>query len=263
MQFTDQMQRTVQVTNWPPCRIISLVPSQTELLADLGLDNQVVGITKFCIHPSEWFQHKTRIGGTKTLNFEKIAALNPDLIIGNKEENEQEQIEKLAVTYPVWMSDITHLQDAVAMIRDIGQLCDRPEPAQKLVSVIEKEFQAIAGLSAAALITAVYLIWRKPYLAVGGGTFINNMLTHAGFLNVLDKQSRYPEITNAALAELNPAVILLASEPYPFAEKHIRELQSILPESKVVLVDGELFSWYGSRLKFAPHYFRKLQAQLK
>src|ERR1700722_20147309 len=103
-QFTDQMGRTISV-EWPVKRIISLVPSQTELLYSLGLADEVIGITKFCVHPKEWFHSKTRVGGTKKLDFEKIAALKPDLIIGNKEENEEVQIKQLMQDYPVWMSD--------------------------------------------------------------------------------------------------------------------------------------------------------------
>lgn len=257
------MQRSVEVVHWPPCRIVSVVPSQTELLAYLQLDNQVVGITKFCVHPEKWFQEKPRIGGTKTLNLEKIAALEPDLIIGNKEENQQEQVEMLANHYPVWMSDIVSFPDALAMIRAVGQLTDRQELADTLAMDIEQRFAALTGSISKHPVSAAYLIWRKPYMAVGNATFIHEMLGFAGFQNVFGHKSRYPETTLIELAETQPKVILLSSEPYPFAEKHCAELQRACPNSQIILVDGEMFSWYGSRLKMAPAYFQRLQKMLK
>lgn len=256
------MQRPVEVANWPPRRIVSIVPSQTELLADLGLDNQVVGVTKFCVHPEKWFQEKPRIGGTKTLNLEKIAALKPDLIIGNKEENQQEQIETLAKRYPVWMSDIVSLQDALAMIREIGLLTDRKEEAIAMASTIESSFENLADIFTERPLSAAYLIWRKPYMAVGSGTFVHEMLGFAGFRNIFAHKARYPETSLAELAETQPQVVLLSSEPYPFAQKHVAELQAVCPNSKIILVDGEMFSWYGSRLKIAPDYFRQVRKSL-
>ena len=109
--FTDQTGRKITLDK-PPHRIISLVPSQTELLYDLGLHNEVIGITKFCVHPQEWFQHKTRVGGTRQINIDIIHELRPDLIIANKEENVKEQVEELAGYYPVWISDVKHLEAA-------------------------------------------------------------------------------------------------------------------------------------------------------
>ncbi len=257
------MQRSVEVAHWPPQRIVSIVPSQTELLADLGLDNQVLAITKFCVHPEKWFQEKPRIGGTKTLNFEKIAALKPDLIIGNKEENQQEQIETLAKEYPVWMSDIVSLQDALAMIREIGLLTDRQVPANSMAADIEWSFENLAVSFTERTLSAAYLIWRKPYMAVGSGTFVHEMLDCAGFRNVFGHKPRYPETSLAELAKTQPQVVLLSSEPYPFAQKHLAELQAVCPNSKIILVDGEMFSWYGSRLKIAPDYFRQVRKSLE
>ncbi|MCB0523257.1 MAG: helical backbone metal receptor [Saprospiraceae bacterium] len=263
MTFTDQIQRTITLPQWPPQRIISLVPSQTELLADLELDREVLGITKFCIHPNEWFRGKTRVGGTKTLNLEKIASFKPDLIIGNKEENDQDQIEWLGERFPVWMSDVYTLEDALWMIRELGSLCDRKVQADKIVIEISQRFQRLARSTDSERINAAYLIWRKPFMAAGADTFIHDMLYRAGFRNVFGEQKRYPELKPTELAEVKPDVILLSSEPYPFAVKHIAELQTICPSSRVLLVDGELFSWYGSRLIKSPGYFSELYSQLK
>lgn len=251
----------VALPNFPPQRIVSLVPSQTELLHDLGLGDRVVGITKFCVHPVAWFAEKQRVGGTKTLNFNKIAALRPDLILGNKEENERAQIELLAETYPVWMSDIRSLADAVEMIRGIGQLTDTAAPAEEIAEKIEAGFAALRSTIYRPPST-VYLIWRKPFMAAGGDTFIQTMLAAAGFANVFGDRSRYPEISVADLVAAQPEVVLLSSEPYPFREKHLAELHEICPAAKIQLVDGEMFSWYGSRLLFAPEYFRILRQNL-
>ncbi len=259
--FTDQLNRKINLP-FPPKRIISLVPSQTELLYDLGLRDEVVGITKFCIHPHEWLKSKTHIGGTKKIDLEKIKQLNPDLIIGNKEENEREQIEKLMKLYPVWMSDIYTLKDALNMITNIGTLVGKQQEAIHLKLRIESQFQNISNLpSTTPSLKTAYFIWRKPYMAAGNNTFINDMLKRSGFNNVFDNNdfTRYPEVNSEQIANANPEVILLSSEPYPFKEKHIQEFQAICPKAKILIVDGELFSWYGSRLLQAPLYFKKLK----
>jgi ABC-type Fe3+-hydroxamate transport system substrate-binding protein len=252
--FTDQMNRTLHQERIPQ-RIISLVPSQTELLYDLGLEEEVVGITKFCIHPTEWFKTKTRVGGTKKIDFEKIKALRPDLIIGNKEENEQGQIEELMKLYPVWMSDIKNLEDALTMILNIGGLTGKTAPAAELVNSISLEFLKLQLPSVKR--KAAYFIWRKPWMAAGKETFIDEMMQRCGLNNVFT-QTRYPEVIPEALGELQPEIILLSSEPYPFKEKHIQEIREYCPAARILLVDGELFSWYGSRLLKAPAYFRGL-----
>ncbi len=251
--------------NGVPKRIISLVPSQTELLWDLGLRDELVGITKFCIHPKEMFQSKTRIGGTKKLDFEKIKALQPDLIIGNKEENEQAQIEELMKHYPVWMSDINTLNDAYKMITDIGSIVNKQNASEKIVLQIKSEFNSILNSKSKILNqkSTAYFIWKKPYMVASEDTFINEMMITCGFKNVFQNKTRYPEVTLEELQQLQPEVILLSSEPYPFKEKHIKEFKTACPNAKIIIVDGELFSWYGSRLVKSPKYFTKLIQQIE
>lgn len=258
--FTDQLNRTVALPQWPPQRIISLVPSQTELLFDLGLETEVVGITKFCLHPAHWFQEKKRVGGTKTLHFQKIADLKPDLIIGNKEENTREQIEVLAEQYPVWMSDVLDLNSALEMIDNIGKLTNRSAKAEVIARDISTGFAGLAEMvrPQPRRIKVAYLIWRKPFMAAASDTFIQDMLNKAGFDNVFTHLTRYPEISIESLQAAAPDLILLSSEPYPFQEKHIREIQDYCPDSRVMLVDGEMFSWYGSRLLKAAGYLKGL-----
>lgn len=260
--FTDQLDRTLEISSVPN-RIISLVPSQTELLYDLGLRDEVIGITKFCLHPEEWFHGKTRVGGTKTYDFEKIKALAPDLIIGNKEENEREQIEQLMERYPVWMSDIYTLADALEMIVNLGALLNRKQEAEALKIKIEKAFDVFGDFVRQTPLNnmkVAYFIWRQPYMVAGSHTFIDHMLLRCGFKNVFSSDSftRYPELSPGQLKEAAPDIILLSSEPYPFKEKHVAEFQSICKNAKIITVDGELFSWYGSRLLHAPAYFTKL-----
>ena len=256
LTVTDQMGRRVTVP-FPPQRIVSLVPSQTELLFELGLESKVVGVTKFCIHPENARSQSTVIGGTKNFNFEKIAALKPDLIIGNKEENYRTGIEQLAATYPVWLSDICALPAALDMIRRVGFITGVKEQAAALATEIEASFAALAV--DVPLVPAAYFIWRKPYMVAATGTFIDDLLRRAGFANVFATQNRYPEITAGQLAAAAPQRILLSSEPYPFGEKHVAEFQAICPDAAIEIVDGELFSWYGSRLRKSAAYFSRLR----
>lgn len=252
-KVVDQMNRSIEVPALPQ-RIISLVPSQTELLASLGLGDRVVGITKFCIHPESWRKEKMIIGGTKQFRMEVIEQLQPDLIIGNKEENYQEGIEALASKYPVWLSDIISVEDSLEMIRQIGVLVGETTKANALAYEIH---QSLPRPTEKLKPKALYLIWKNPYMAAGQGTFINEMLQAAGFQNILTAE-RYPSLTEAEITALQPEYILLSSEPFPFKEKHIEELRMQCPNSEVHLVDGELFSWYGSRLLKSAAYFNTL-----
>ena len=241
--------------NQLPQRIVSLVPSQTELLYDLGLGDRVVGITKFCVHPEIWYHSKTRIGGTKTVNIPKVLALKPDFIIANREENDREQVEALAAHCPVWTTDVKTLDDALEMILSAGNLTGTTDKALEIIEKIKTGFEKLAEKKAqTAPVSAAYLIWRKPYMAAGGDTFIHDMMSRAGFSNVFAGQNRYPECPADVLAALQPQYVLLSSEPFPFSEKHIAEIREICPTAKVKIVDGEMFSWYGSRLVRAAEY---------
>lgn len=248
------------VVSSPPQRIVSLVPSQTELLADLGLDSEVIGITKFCIHPKQWRKEKIIVGGTKNFHFDRIHELQPDLIIANKEENYQEGIEQLRQRYPVWMSDIITPEDALTMIGELGNITGKDSEAQKLIADIQQSWSNMVKLPP---LRVLYLIWRRPWMGVASGTFIHGMLQLAGLKNCLAQQLRYPELSDTEVLTLEADYVFLSSEPYPFGEKHIEELQNILPNSKIILVDGEMFSWYGSRMRLFADYVTELRSQLK
>lgn len=246
-----------------PQRIVSLVPSQTELLFDLGLEKEVVGITKFCIHPDHWFRSKARVGGTKAVHLDRVRVLQPDLIIANKEENVQEQVEALAAEFPVWTSDVNDLSEALSMIRQVGVITAKSTEGESIALDVEKKFHSLAMRQQGILpLRAAYLIWKDPYMSAGGNTYISEMMKTAGLTNVFEGLKRYPQVTVEDLQAAAPQVLLLSSEPYPFKEKHVMEWSRKLPATVIKLVDGEPFSWYGSRLLHAPEYFLKLREEL-
>jgi ABC-type Fe3+-hydroxamate transport system substrate-binding protein len=241
-------------------RIISLVPSQTELLHDLGLDAEVPCITKFCVHPPSWRREKTIVGGTKQLKLDLIASLTPDLIIGNKEENTETDIRWLAERFPTFITDVADVDGAYQMIEDIGVLTGMTERAMKLKADITQKFHALTVTHTRH--SAIYLIWQEPYMTIGGDTFISDMMQLAGFENLFKQQQRYPQVTIEQMNDLNPDFLLLSSEPFPFKPEHAADLQAQLQNTQVVLVDGEMFSWYGSRMLLAADYFRALREQI-
>jgi len=259
MIVRDQMGRAVHVPERPR-RIISLVPSQTELLFDLGLDAEIVGVTKFCCHPAAQTRTRQSVGGTKKFRFDVIDQLQPDLILGNKEENYREGIERLAARYPVWMSDVHTLPDALEMIRAVGAITGKPETAAQLAGRIAAGFASLPG--SGRPYRAAYLIWQNPLMAAGNDTFIHDILGRIGLKNALAGHSRYPQLTAEQLHAARPELILLSSEPYPFREKHRQTFATQFPHARVELVDGEMFSWYGSRLLLAAAYLQKLTEKL-
>jgi ABC-type Fe3+-hydroxamate transport system substrate-binding protein len=252
MEYKDQLGNSIFLER-PPQRIISLVPSQTELLVDLGLKDKLVGVTKFCIYPTNIKKEKTIIGGTKNYRFDVIKNLSPDLIIGNKEENDKEGIEQLMEDYSVWMSDIYNLEDSLSMIRELGHLLDEKKNAESIATRIANDFEVPIPYKG----TAVYLIWNNPIMTAGRYTFINEMLQFSGFENLV-QSDRYPQLDLEDIKGLNPEYLLLSSEPYPFKEEHVEFFQSHFPNTRILLVDGELFSWYGSRLLKSRKYFESL-----
>lgn len=258
ISFTDQMGRQV-VCPKRPLRIISLVPSQTELLVDLGLEEYIVGVTKFCIHPKHLRMSKKVVGGTKKISLAKIEAIKPDIILCNKEENTKEIVESLEKLYPVHVSDINDLEDSLELIMQYGTIFNKLFSATKIVSTIRNEANSFKDFIKDKHTKKVaYLIWKDPYMAAGQGTFIDHMLTLNKYENVFKDNLRYPETTLEEIKKLNPDLLLLSSEPFPFKREHIDEIKKIMPSTTVELVDGEYFSWYGSRLLDAFIYFKSL-----
>ena len=264
LNYTDQTGRKLVLSKLPE-RIISLVPSQTELLYDLGLEDEVIGITKFCVHPDQWFRSKKRIGGTKNVNIAAVASLEPDLIVANKEENSKEQILLLQKIAPVWVTDIVTMEDAIEMILHMGMITGKSANAVKITTEILSKFVDLSTWMANRQLPSyktAYLIWKDPYMVAGGDTFIDQMLQLSGWNNLFANKERYPTVTIEELILQKPELLLLSSEPYPFGNKHIAEFQKQLPGTKIILVDGEMFSWYGSRLLHSVDYLKKLRVGL-
>ena len=226
-------------------RIVSLVPSITELLVDLGLRQNIVGCTKFCVHPNDLKADTAIVGGTKNVRRLAVEALSPDLIIASKEENVKEQVEALQKSCPVWVSDVVDLASGAEMNVLLGELFGLPAIANEINAA---NARSLAKHSESNRGTALYLIWKDPYMSVGGDTYINNVMEAVGYENVCRNEQRYPILEVEKIKALNPAHMLLSSEPFPFKEKHIAELQAICPDADVRLVDGEFYSWYGSRM---------------
>jgi ABC-type Fe3+-hydroxamate transport system substrate-binding protein len=238
-------------------KVISLVPSITEALFDLGLsENEVIGRTKFCIHPEEKVKNVEIIGGTKNLNLEKIKSLKPDLILANKEENIKEQVEILMKDFKVIVYNTETIEDNYYLVKNLGLLFNKEERAQIFNLKI---YEVLNQAKINSKIKAAYLIWKNPYMTVGSDTFIHNILSEIGFENIFKNQTRYPEIQVEDLAETD--VIMLSSEPFPFKEKHIAELSEFYPDKKIMIVDGEAFSWYGTHIAKCENYFRDLIAE--
>lgn len=258
--YTDQLNRKIEITEFPK-RIISLVPSQTELLFDLGVGENVVGITKYCIHPKDKVKKIAKIGGTKDFNIDKIIALKPDLIIANKEENYKEGIEQLEDKFPVWISDIYDLDSSLKMILEVGKLVGKQNEAEILVSKLNQDFETLKTINSETYKT-LYFIWKDPFMIAGKDTFINDILQRINLENSTT-ENRYPILDEQKIKKLNPQIILLSSEPYPFKEKHIKEFAQLLPNAYIRVIDGELFSWYGSRLKYTVDYLKEVQNDIK
>lgn len=243
----------------PPQRIVSLCPSQTETLFALGLNEQLAGVTRYCIHPVSGVAGKTRVGGTKQLDFAAIERAAPDLIIAEKEENRREDVESLAQRWPVFVTDVGDFLSALRMIETLGKLCDRAQRARELAQQIESCWHSLPRLEQP--LNVVYLIWRKPFMAAGKGTYIDDVLQRCGLRNAV-ATARYPELQAQELQELKPQLVLLSSEPYPFRDRHLAELQALLPAARIELVDGEMFSWYGVRMLHAADYLQAFVARL-
>ena len=262
--FTDQIGNH-HFFEFSPKRIISLVPSQTELLFDLDLEENILGITKFCVHPFHLKSTKKVVGGTKKVNFEKIMLLQPDIIICNKEENTKEMVDELSKICPVWVTNITTIEDNFKMIQDFGQLFNKSAKAQNWCDKINFALSDFKDfIKDKPKLKTAYFIWKNPYMVAGIDNYINEMLFLNNFENIYTSQGRYPIIELKKMREHgDPNLILLSSEPYPFNEEDALEIGRFSHNAKTIFVDGEMFSWYGSRILKAIEYFKILQSKIQ
>lgn len=259
MIITDQLNRVLDLKQTPK-RIISLVPCQTELFCDLGLQDSLVGVTKFCVHPAEIRKNKTIVGGTKTIHLNKIKSLQPDIILCNKEENTKNIVKSCEEICPVHVSDIYTIEDSLQLIKQYGKIFNRMHDAELICNSIQKEQHDFRIFIIGKLkLKVVYFIWMHPWMVAAKDTFINHLLGINKLENVFQHLERYPIIDiDKENLQKEIDLIMLPSEPYPFKKKHIAGLQNYFPSVKIILVDGEMFSWYGSRLIKAFQYFKTL-----
>ena len=242
-----------------PERIISLVPSITETLFYLGLGDKVVGVTKWCKYPKDKLKDITKIGGVIGIDIEKIIQLKPDIIFVTKEENDKDEVQELSEFTNVYIGEVSNLEDAYQQIYDIGKITDTIDKSNELVVRIKSDFSTISNFNDKK---CAYLVWNKPLMLVGGNTFINDILQSCGLKNVFDNRMSYPEVTIGEIKEKNPDIIFLCSEPFEFKEKHQKKFKENFPDQKILLVDGEIFTWYGSHLLKTKEYCKKIEKML-
>ncbi len=256
MIIRDQIGRELSLDHIPK-RIISLVPSQTELVCDLDMEDSLVGVTRFCVHPENLRKEKERVGGTKRVSYKKIRELHPDLILCNKEENTKEMVAELEKIAPFHVSDVNTIKGSLELISQYGKIFAKEMTAKDLIDSIQQKNRDLQkALENESELSVLYFIWKDPYMVAGRNTYIDSMLKLNNFRNLSPKE-RYPEINMDEITKLSPDLILLSSEPFPFKKKHIKEFAKL--DSKVVVVDGEYFSWYGSRILKAIDYFKELR----
>lgn len=263
IQFKDQI-GNLHTFESTPKRIVSIVPSQTELLYDLGLEDSIVGITKFCVHPIHFKTTKKIVGGTKNIRFEKVKELQPDVIIANKEENTKEIVDELSKICPVIVTDLKTIEDNLEMIAAFGKLFNKRIEAQKWTDKIDFAYQDFKQfIKDKSIKKAAYFIWKNPYMVAGKDTFINTLLELNHFENIYKEKGRYPEIDLKKIRlEGDPDLVFLSSEPYPFKDEDAFEIGRFTHHAKTVFIDGEMFSWYGSRILKAFDYFKQLHNKL-
>ncbi len=232
-------------------RLVSLCPSLTELLFDLGVGEQVVGRTRFCIHPAGDVDRVERVGGTKNPKIDRIVALQPDLVFMNEEENRREDADVLREQgVRVHASLPRTPEETAAMVRAIARNVQRAEAGERIAADIEQQARDVRARAGARRVRYAYLIWRDPWMTVSDDTFVAEMLKLPGGENVFGKRPvRYPVVTPIELTEAHPELVLLSTEPFPFTDRHADELaeQTGLAVDRFRIVDGELLSWHGSR----------------
>jgi len=226
-------------------RIVSLCPSTTESLVALGLGGSLVGVTRYCVHPREALQGVARVGGTKNPDLAAIAALEPDLVLCNAEENREADVVELARRHRVDVSHPTRVADVPPLLRRLGALTGSEVAAEGWASAVEER---LGAARAARPVPFAYLIWKGPWMAAASGTYVSDLLETFGGVNVFPGASGpWPRTDEGELASLAPELVVLPDEPYPFREPERDHWAGLLPGARVVLVPGDDFCWHGVR----------------
>ncbi|GAB3805982.1 ABC transporter substrate-binding protein [Virgibacillus kimchii] len=253
-KVTDHLGREVEFS-FPPQRIISIVPGITDILYSLRLEHEIVGRTRYCIYPKDKVEQAKTIGGTKRVKRDQIRELKPDLIIAEKEENTKEIVEQLEKDFPVYVCEIQTVDDTFKIIEDLGAITNRQTESEKLQSEIGTAIQSLPSGKGKRF---AYVIWQNPYMVAGSDTYITSLLEKMGFVNAFSGyEGRYPEVSEDDFRKADLDYIFLATEPFPFQEKHIRQFSELFPDVHVMSLDGEMF-WYGPRMIEAAPYFNRV-----
>lgn len=244
-------------------RLVSLCPSLTELVFDLGRGPDLVGITEWCVHPKDGVARVEKVGGTKNPKVARIVELRPDLVLMNDEENRHEDADALGAAGVRILSSLPRdCAGTAEMVRAIGAALEREEVAERIAQDIEARSARVrAAAKGRAPVRFAYLIWRKPWMAASADTFASALLAQAGGTNVFaSRTERYPEITPEELARVAPERVFLCTEPFPFEAKHVEELAQLTGLSRdcFVIADGEYLSWHGSRTPAGIDYAERL-----
>jgi ABC-type Fe3+-hydroxamate transport system substrate-binding protein len=240
----------------PAQRIVSLVPSATELLCALGLADALVGVTAYCVEPPEVVRRRVRVGGEKDPDLDAIRALAPDLVVANVEENRREDVEALrGAGIPVWVTYPRSVADGLRMIGELGAVTGTSAAAGALLAELEPLAARVRVEAAARSPVAVfYPIWRGPYMTINRDTYVSDVIAVCGGRNVFaDEPARYPVVTLDEMARRRPDVILLPDEPFRFRRAHLADFAPhrdvpAVRDGRILLVDGKRFSWHGPRL---------------
>jgi ABC-type Fe3+-hydroxamate transport system substrate-binding protein len=244
----DDLQRSVTLQA-PPRRIVSLVPSVTELVCGLGQATSLIGCTRYCTEPSDVVRGLVRVGGTKSPDLDRIAGLAPDLVLVNAEENRREDFQQLIDRgLTVWVSFPRTVAEAGQSVRRLGAALDAAPAAGRMADDID------AAVGPAMSARRVFCpIWRKPWMSFNSDTYAHDLVQCAGGLNVCAAaNARYPIVDLDEIAKLDPEVVLLPDEPYPFAEKHRSHLLALagtaaMRDERIHFIDGKALFWYGPR----------------
>ena len=233
-------------------RVVSLVPSLTETVCDLGVACRLVGITRYCAEPEELLRFVPRVGGTKNPDLEKIVSLQPDLLLANGEENREEDIAWLKCRVPVYETMPKTVPEAAAVVREVGRRLAVDHETEAVLLEIEAELtRAEIACLERDPIRVFYPIWKQPWIGVNQDTYIHDVLVRTGAVNVCaSRESRYPVVAEKDLGTLKPDLVLLPSEPFAFTQEHrtrLLEERCFGAQVPVVMVDGKNFCWHGSR----------------
>ncbi len=233
-------------------RLVSLCPSLTELVFELGLGDRLVGITEYCVRPPEGVPRIEKVGGTKDPKVERIKELQPDLVLLNEEENRREDADALdTLGIATHTSFPRTVEEVAATVRELSARLGVAPAGQRVANGIDVALErARAATRGQRPVRFAYLIWRKPWMTAAEGTYVSSLLEAAGGDNVVGPcPTRYPSISGAQLASADPCAVLLSTEPFPFQPKHVAELAAAteLAPCRFRIVDGELLSWHGAR----------------